>query len=151
MPHNLTKLFATFFYFGYFPFAPGSMASIAGALLAIGLYDKIPLYLLVLILITIIGFLFCSDAEEIFKKKDPSYVVIDEVSGMMISFLFLPLSPSIILTTYFLFRAFDMFKIYPIRKLESLPGAFGIMMDDILAGIYTNITMHIAIRFAHLS
>ena len=75
-------------------------------------------------------------------------VVIDEVSGIMISFFLLPITWSVVLTTFFLFRALDMFKTYPANKLEAMGGTEGIMMDDILAGVYTNIIMQIAVRYA---
>ena len=80
------------------------------------------------------------------NKKDPSCVVIDEVSGVMIALFMLPIIPSVLFTAFFLFRAFDMFKIYPANKIEKLPSSYGIMFDDIIAGIYTNMTMHIALK-----
>ena len=87
-----------------------------------------------------------SAMEKITEKKDPGCVVIDEVSGIMIAFFLLPMTPAVIWTAYFLFRAFDMFKIYPVCKFEALGGGKGIMMDDIIAGIYTGVIMHIAVR-----
>ena len=59
----------------------------------------------------------------------------------------LPVRFPIMITAFFLFRAFDMFKIYPANKFEKLSGGAGVMLDDIIAGIYTNIIMHIALRF----
>jgi len=83
-------------------------------------------------------------------QKDPSCVVIDEVSGIMIAFFMLPMVWPVSIITFFLFRAFDMFKIYPVNKFEEMKGGTGIMMDDIIAGLYTNITMQIAIRLAQV-
>ena len=77
---------------------------------------------------------------------DPSCVVIDEVAGALIAFFMLPFSWSVTLTTFFLYRAFDMFKIFPINKIEKLGGSVGIMGDDLLAGFYTNLIIHLAIR-----
>ena len=65
----------------------------------------------------------------------------------MISFFLLPPTTSVLITAFFLFRAFDMFKIYPVNKFEPLKGGVGVMMDDIIAGIYTFIVMHLALRF----
>ena len=73
--------------------------------------------------------------------------MIDEVSGMLIAVFLLPVDFKVYLIAFFLFRAFDMFKIYPINKLESLPGGKGIMMDDIVSGLYTNIIMQIVLSF----
>ncbi len=151
MSDKLTKLCATFFYVGYIPVAPGSMASIAGALLSLIFSSNIFCYVAVFGLITIIGFLVSTRMEEIARKKDPSCVVIDEVAGSFIAFFMLPLSFSVWVTAFFLFRAFDMFKIYPTNKLEELPGAKGIMLDDLVAGVYTNIVMQITIHFSSIT
>jgi len=72
--------------------------------------------------------------------------VIDEVAGVMIAFFLLPQTWAVMWTAFFVFRAFDMFKIYPGNKLEGVKGSGGIMLDDIMAGIYTNIVMHVALR-----
>jgi phosphatidylglycerophosphatase A len=146
MRDKLIKLITTFFYVGFFPVGPGTAASFIGFLISILLRKNILLYLGVTLVITILGFMISGQMEVIMKRKDPSCVVIDEVAGVMISFFMLPLTAPIILTTFFLFRAFDMFKIYPVNKFEELSSSTGIMMDDIIAGIYTNIAMHIAIK-----
>ncbi|MCA9399690.1 MAG: phosphatidylglycerophosphatase A [Candidatus Omnitrophica bacterium] len=150
MGNHLTKLFATFFYIGNLPAAPGTMASFAATLIALILMPVPVLYVLFFIVVTVIGFGVSGEMEKILQKKDPSCVVIDEVAGVMISFFLLPRTWPVIITAFFLFRAFDMFKLYPVNKFEKIGGAAGIMMDDIVAGLYTNITMHIAIRLAHV-
>lgn len=147
MRDKSVKLLSTFFYIGNFPFAPGTLASAAGLLICIALHKSVFLYLFFMSAITVIGFMVSGRMEEILKKKDPGCVVIDEVAGIMVSFFLLPLTLPVVLTTFFLFRAFDMFKIYPCNKIEESGGAAGIMMDDVVAGLYTNVVMHIAIRF----
>ncbi len=142
------KLLSTFFYNGYFPIAPGTTTSIVAALICLGLRDHPILYILFFIVTTAIGFMVCGRMEEIEKKKDPGCVTIDEVAGVCIAFWALPITPAVVVTTFFLWRAFDMFKIYPANKLEAQGGAMGIMADDLVAGLYTNIVMHIAIRWA---
>ena len=141
-----TKFLATFFYVGYFPLAPGSMASIIGAFLCLILSENIFFYILAFLLITVVGFLAGTPMEKIAKKKDPSCIVVDEVAGSFIAFFMLPLSFPVWVTAFFLFRAFDMFKIYPANKLEEFPGSKGIMLDDLAAGLYTNLTMQAAIH-----
>ena len=69
--------------------------------------------------------------------------MIDEVAGMMVAFFLLPVKWPVIITAFFLFRAFDMFKIYPVNKFEGIEGGAGVMMDDLIAGLYTNIVMQI--------
>lgn len=140
------KLVSTFLFVGYFPLAPGSIASIAGALLALMLYQNSLMYIFVWFIITLLGFLTSGRMEASLGSKDPGCVVIDEVSGSMIAFFLLPLNFSVWITAFFLFRAFDMFKIYPCNIIEKKSGSFGIMGDDIIAGLYANIIMHIAVR-----
>ena len=106
------------------------------------------LYILVAAAVTALGFLVSGRMEEIAGRKDPGRIVIDEVAGVMIAFFLLPMTPAVVITAFFLFRAFDMFKIYPVNRFESLAGATGIMADDLFAGLYTNIVMQIAVRWA---
>jgi len=79
--------------------------------------------------------------------KDHGRVIIDEVAGMCISLLFIPVTIKFIVAGLLLFRFFDILKPLFIRKLESLPGGWGVMMDDVLAGIYANILLHAFIWF----
>ena len=148
---DLAKLFSTFFYIGYFPLAPGSAASLAGVVICYALQSHAALNIMVWAIVTVLGFAFARQMEKMAGKKDPSCVVIDEVSGMMIALFMLPFTWPVVISAFFLFRAFDMFKITPANKMESLPGAAGIMLDDIVAGIYTNIVMQIAIRLTGIS
>lgn len=145
MSDKLKRLCATFFYVGYIPLAPGSVASILGALLSLIFSSNTFLYAVVFGLITSVGFWASTRVEEMTQRKDPSCVVIDEVSGSLIAFFMLPVSFPVYITAFFLFRAFDMFKIYPTNKLEEYPGAKGIMLDDLVAGLYTNLTMQAAL------
>ena len=146
MRDRLAKLLATFFYIGNVPVAPGSMASLAGTLLVIALYGHPGIHVFLFLLITFAGFAVSGHVEKLLGQKDPSCIVIDEVSGVLLAFFALPLTPAVIVVTFFLFRAFDMFKIYPVNRFEELPGGVGIMADDLWAGLYTNIVMHLAIR-----
>ncbi len=150
MSDKMIKMLATWFYVGNAPFAPGSMASIVGAAMAVFLANNLFFFFVVLIAVCVLGFMVSGRMEEILNKKDPGCVVIDEVAGVMIAFFMLPAQWNIIIVAYFLFRAFDMFKIYPVNKFEELGGGTGIMMDDIVAGIYTNVVMHLAIRWANI-
>ncbi len=96
-------------------------------------------------------FLFCwvsgrpGRAVKLFGDKDPSRVVVDEVMGQFIVFLFVPLEISLWLVAagFFLFRLFDIWKPYPIDSLQSLPGGIGVCADDILAGIYAGICLNL--------
>lgn len=150
MSDKLVKLLSTWFHIGNAPAAQGTAASAAALLMAVICAPNLILYGLVTLVVTVVGFMVSGRMEEIIKKKDPSCVVIDEVAGVMIAFFLLPMSWPVMITAFFLFRAFDMFKIYPVNKFEALSGGTGIMMDDVIAGLYTNIVMQFAIRGAGL-
>lgn len=147
---RFAKFIATFAYLGYFPMAAGSIASIIGGLAALALQNHLFLYAAVFLIVTGAGFVASGPVEKAQGEKDPPCIVIDEVSGALIAFFMLPATWPVLFCAFFLFRAFDMFKIYPAYILEQRPGAVGVMMDDIMAGIYTNIVMQIAIRWAGL-
>jgi len=123
------------FYIGYIKYAPGTIASF----LAILIYYFIPnifLYqLLILILLMIISFYLCFLFSKSSLIKDPSYIVIDEISGMFISIFMLPKSIFLYSIAFLLFRFFDIYKPSIINKSQKLNFGIGIMLDDILAGI----------------
>jgi len=96
--------------------------------------------------VTLLGIWSAGKVEAIWGP-DPNRVVIDEVAGMCISLLFLPVTLKYILLGLVLFRFFDIVKPLFIKKMENLPGGWGIMFDDILAGIYANILLQVVFRF----
>ena len=145
---RISRIFATFFYLGFLPVAPGSIATILGIFISFALMGNTGVYVAATVVITVLGFALSGRAEKVIGKKDPGCIVIDEVAGVMIAFFMLPTTLPVFWTGFFLFRAFDMFKIYPGNKFEGLPGSAGIMMDDIVAGLYTNVVMHLALRWA---
>src|ERR1700743_3389785 len=102
--------------------------------------------LIVTIVISLTGVWSSSVVEKIWGK-DPSKVVIDEVAGMCIGLLFIPAELKYVITALVLFRFFDIVKPLYIRKMESLPSGWGIMIDDILSGIYTNILLYTVVWF----
>ena len=79
-------------------------------------------------------------------RKDPGAAVVDEVVGMWLSLLFLPFTPATAVAGFLLFRVLDVFKPWPARTLESLPGGWGIMTDDVIAGIYANLLLRAGLR-----
>ena len=153
MKKNLSKFIATFAGVGLFPIAPGTVGSIAGigVLWAISLvpydYYQILLQLLFLIVFIPIGVIASSAYEKYFGKIDPGEVVVDEVVGMMITLFALPFSLFNIIVGFILFRFFDILKPFPIGKLQNIKGGWGIMADDIAAGIVSTIILRILITF----
>ena len=139
----MVKLIASFFYIGYLPIASGTYASIVGLLIFFLLREN-SFYLKTLtILIVFLGFLICGRAEKILKVKDSQKIVIDEVSGMLICCCFIQATFFYALAAFFLFRAFDILKPFPINRIQALQGSFGIMLDDILAAFYALAVLNI--------
>ena len=151
----LVKIIATAFGAGYSPIAPGTAGAlvaaiflwVADALLKLYLPDWVgqewPLLVLV-IGTTAVGVQVSTAAEKVWGK-DPSRVVIDEVVGMWISMLWVPLSGWYLFWGFMLFRLFDIWKPWHVARAEALPAGWGIMMDDVVAGIYTCIILHLMI------
>jgi phosphatidylglycerophosphatase A len=144
------KLFSTSLGIGYIGKGGGTVAAVACCicwyLAWAGGYPPILFSLLITCVITLAGIWSSGIVEQIWGK-DPSRVVIDEVAGMCISLLFLPVQLKYLFYALLLFRFFDILKPLYIRKMELLPGGWGIMMDDVLAGIYTNILLQIILKF----
>ena len=148
MRNFLIKSIATVFGVGYLPIAPGTWATMVGVAIAYCFGNNLPAYTILLLVLLALGIMTSGMLEKQLGQKDPGVVVIDEVVGVIIALWGLPLIWSVMICGFFLFRAFDMFKIYPINKLEAQPGGWGIMLDDCMAGVYTNIILRVALRCA---
>lgn len=144
---RLDELIATFFYVGKFPFAPGTAGSFAGLLLFLSVLDKPALQVLLFVLLTALGFFSAGRAERIFGKKDPKPVVIDEVAGIFIAFFGIPAHGLVFLSGFLLYRLLDIIKPFPARRLERLEGSAGIMLDDLLCAVYTNLILRALVLF----
>jgi len=142
----LARIFGSAFGLGYVPFAPGTFASGAAALLYLYIpaIRELPLLALLIVLSTVIG-VWASGAMEKEYGEDPSQAVIDEVAGQWISLLFIPFSPLTVLLAFILFRLFDVLKPGPVDWAQRLPGGWGIMSDDVLAGIFANLSLQLLI------
>lgn len=87
-------------------------------------------------------------SEKFWRRKDPSQVVIDEIVGYMTAMFGLTFSWKMALAGFFLFRAMDIFKPYPIRKIDQhMPGGWGIVLDDVLAGIYCQVILRVLVYY----
>lgn len=133
---------------GYSPVAPGTVGSALGIVLIV-LFShfnfmgaqRLLFYLIVVGIISAVGTLAASRAEQLFGVKDPPQVVIDEVVGQLLTFglLFRHPQPGLLVVGFILFRFFDIVKPFPIRKLEEVPHGLGIMLDDLAAGFYASL------------
>lgn len=148
---------------GYLPLAPGTWGSMVGVGLYLiwrtiipNLFSKFllgnrlnqielerlntALLLILIALVTLAGVWAASRAEKLLGRKDPGAVVVDEVAGQLITFLFVPVTAAlnwwILVAGFILFRLFDIWKPYPARRFEALEAGLGIMADDVVAGAY---------------
>jgi phosphatidylglycerophosphatase A len=122
---------------GYSPVAPGTAGSLVTAV-AIWLLPLTPLRIAVaLVVVTVVGIWAGSRVERVLGRKDPGVIVIDEVAGMLLSVILLPRRLPVLVTAFLLFRLFDVWKPFPARESQSLTGGVGVMVDDLIAGLYT--------------
>jgi phosphatidylglycerophosphatase A len=144
---RLAILSATFFYVGFFPIAPGTAGSAAALpLFALIRWVGSPvLEVAVIPVLFVLGMWAGTVAEAHFGRTDPGFVVLDEVIGMLLTLLFIPVTWVGALLGFFIFRAFDIVKPFPARQCEALHGGLGIMADDAVAGIYGNLVLRLLI------
>ena len=173
-PH-ISLLLATWFGLGYLPKAPGTWGSIGGMALALlmawantrnhSTTSAVPAdgnfwttgllpssgEAAITLMIAVMGVIVAGRAARYAQIDDPQWVVIDEVSGQLLTyylfFWLLPLNWKSWLLGFILFRAFDIWKPFPARQLEHLPGGWGIMADDWMAGIYAALVLQVALHF----
>ena len=150
MKKNIAHWIATCGPVGEIKFAPGSFGSLLAVPLILLTANQLPAYCVLLSALIIVGIWSSSVAARDLGLQDPSNVVIDEVCGMMMSFLFISTSWRVVITGFCAFRLFDIAKPPPVRLFERFPSGFGIVLDDLAAGLYANLLLHLLIRYAHL-
>jgi phosphatidylglycerophosphatase A len=142
---KLKEMVATSFFVGYIPFMPGTMGTLVGAALYIFM-SAFALYYYISIAVLLVVAVWVSDFAEkhIFKIKDAPHIVIDETVGFLIAMTSFPFDRSLesikyLVIGFILFRAFDILKPYPIKDSQKIEGGFGVVIDDVLAAVYTNL------------
>ncbi|MGB6291245.1 MAG: phosphatidylglycerophosphatase A [Desulfobulbales bacterium] len=143
-------LIATGFYSGYLPKAPGTWGSLVGVLLVFLLHAlSLQIYLSVVAGLFIVGSFVAGEAEKILDNRDPGVVVIDEIVGMLITMIAVPVTPLTMVLGFILFRVFDIAKPFPVNFFDQhFHGGLGIMLDDVVAGIYSLIIMQLIFLLA---
>ena len=141
MINNLSLLIITFFYIGKIRYAPGTFSSLATLLIWI-LFIPADYFIRISItfLLTIIGFIFIKLSLPNFQENDPPSIVINEVIGMSVALIFIN-DLSIMIIAFLLFRMLDILKPSIIYYSQHFPGAYGILLDDILAGAITSMLL----------
>ena len=130
--------FATVGPFGFAPIAPGTAGSVAGLLLfwLVRSTGSIGLEVAVLAFVAFAGVAAAYAAEARYQRRDPGLIVIDEVAGMLVTLLAVPVGLTGAVVGFFAFRLFDIVKPFPARRAERLPGGWGVVTDDLVAGLY---------------
>ena len=132
---------------GYSPVAPGTAGSLVGLALFWPLSRlAIEAQLGALALLFVVGVVSATRLARSVGREDPGLVVVDEIAGMWTSLLFVPLTPLSAVLAFLAFRVMDVTKPWPARQLEALPGGWGIMCDDLMAGVYANLLVQVALR-----
>jgi phosphatidylglycerophosphatase A len=133
---------------GYAPVAPGTFGAAVGVVWYLVTRGWTPAGQIIgLVLLSLVGVWAASTAARVAGRDDPSHVVIDEVAGQALTLACLDLSPLGLLIGFGLFRLFDIAKPFPIRRFEHLPGGWGIMADDLMAGVYGWVSLKVLVTW----
>lgn len=145
MKDFFVKLFATGLYTGHLRPFPGTWGTVPAWLIAWFAARGDQIVLLAIAVVTIFLSVWLSTAAERMYGHDARRIVIDEWAGMFLAVLFIPYSLGYYVAAFVVFRALDVVKLYPARQLESLPRGWGVTMDDVVAGIQTNLLLQFVI------
>tara|TARA_Y100000588_G_scaffold385585_1_gene479253 strand:- start:1681 stop:2169 length:489 start_codon:yes stop_codon:yes gene_type:complete len=144
LPHFIKKLVATLGFSGYAPIAPGTAGSAVTAIIYYFFCSSLGVAAwLAVLALTFFVAVYTAQAMVGEWGKDPGAVVVDEGVGFLVTVAFLPHGLWTAVVGFFVFRALDIIKPQPARRLEDLPGGWGIVMDDVIAGVYGNVLMRI--------
>ena len=152
---RLALLWGTGFGTGYSPVVSGTVGTLVGIPLYLVLhrftFDRFGMAAGAALFLAVTGLLFFAGVaaanrlEQRFKAKDPSQVVADEVVGYLVAVCAITPSLTSVIVTFVLFRIFDIVKPFPARRSEKLPGGWGIMVDDLWAGLYANLAARVCL------
>jgi len=138
-------LVATLFGAGRAPVVPGTFGTLAALPPAVLLSRLLPPwgFALATAMLSVLAIWTSGIAARAIGLKDPRPVVIDEAAGLFVTLLFLPAAPTTVAGAFVLFRLMDILKPFPARQAEGLPGGWGIVVDDLIAGVYANCALRI--------
>lgn len=137
---------ATVFSLGYSPIAPGTVGSLAGLALCLLLHGNNILYIITFFILFFAGVISAGKVEKETATEDPSFVVIDEFACIFLAFLFIPITLPTVIAGFIIYRVIDIIKVPPLGRLEDIKGGWGIMLDDLMAGIYTNLILQVGLK-----
>ncbi len=144
---RLARFVSTAGHVGFLPVAPGTWGSAVGLLILLPLrwHGSAMAEAATMLALLAVGIWSAGVTGREMGDEDPGPVVIDEVVGMLITLLWIPVNVTGAVLGFLLFRVFDIIKPFPARQCERLPGGWGVMLDDVMAGIYGQIAMRIAV------
>ena len=138
-------------YTGRFPVAPGTAGTVIGVLLYLWMRSiSHTAYLVLCTIVILVGTWTAGRAEAYLGRKDPPSIVIDEIAGYLVAMFMVPQGWGFVVTGFLLFRIFDIMKPYPLKRLQNIHGGVGVMVDDIGAGVYTNLVLQAAAFYFRL-
>ena len=147
MKRALTTLIGSICYAGYFPFAPATFASFLWLLVYLFVPGGDGLSSLVALIVMIPVASFVSWEMEKIHGRDSSRIVIDEFVGMQVTFFMIEPSLAVGIVGFILFRFFDILKPFPINRSQRIGGGFGVVIDDLIAGLYSRIFLLLIMRY----
>ena len=151
MNEKLITFLATGFGSGLSPFAPGTMGTLVGVVICLlCLPLPWPMRSLTVLALSALSIYVAEQAEKIYQKKDDQRIVIDEIIGFQVTMLPVAITVLNLCAGFVLFRIFDILKPFPINNLQRLPGGWGVVIDDVVAGIYAGAVMMLLIYFGVL-
>ena len=134
---------------GYLPRLPGTAGTLVAIPFSLGLNQLasvfFPIALLTLVAAICCAIWLSTEAAAILGQRDPGVIVIDEIAGFMVANFMAPPGAALVALAFFLFRLFDTLKVYPLSKLEKLPGGAGIVFDDVMAGLYVFVILRLVL------
>lgn len=148
---KIILVFATGIGVGYFPLFPGTMGTLLAVPLSFGV-NRLATHSLLLGLVTLVGFISCAvwlstRGETFLGRKDPGSIVIDEIAGFLVANFLAPPGLTTLVLAFVLFRIFDIVKVFPASRLQTLAGGIGIVSDDVIAGVYTFVILRVISRW----
>ena len=144
------KFFVTGAGAGYFPRFPGTIGTLVAIPFSLALnrvaVSNFPLAVLIVVGSIVCAIWLSAKGAGILKQKDPQFIVIDEIVGFLVANFLAPPRLTALLWSFLLFRFFDIIKVFPTNRLEQLPGGAGIVLDDVMAGLYTLIGLRLLLQ-----
>jgi len=142
----ILEFLATGFLVGKLPFAPGTLGTLVGIPIVLLLYLDKNLYLFGTLFLFFLGWVSSEYMVQTLRDKDPEQVVIDEIVGYMLCFLFVEPSLKALVIAFLIFRVVDILKPFPVNLFENFPGGLGVMMDDVVGGFITSAVLYLLLQ-----